>query len=341
MSENTKTCPVCNSQAEAYRYFDRSSVFWVCPVCGRFEYTMSEHEIVNHPHLASFLFYRGFHDDGNEYRYHTTLSKEQCDEFNRRFEDGDRENGRPVHMDVSTIEAWYPKTFAERIDNILLYLYSKTTHIGQDVFLQNSALCDLFFIDLKEHEAITGELVWRKDENLEIEVTYWLDYLVQEGFVSCDPDAKYGGLEYSLTLTPKGYSRIDELQKTISNGRNAFVAMKYGAETASLREAIRKGIQDAGYNPVIMDEVLHNDNITVEMLKQIRDSRFVVVDLTHQSGGAYFEEGYAMGLGKPVIQLCSSSEELHFDVAQRNTIQWTAEAEIPERLANRIKATIE
>lgn len=336
MSENTKTCPVCNSEAEAYRYSDRSSVFWVCPVCGRFEITMSEHEIVNHPHLASFLFYRGFHDDGNEYRYHTTLSKEQCDEFNRRFEDGDRENGRPVHMDVSTIEAWYPKTFAERIDQILLYLYSKTKHIGQSVFLEGPELCALLFIDQIEDDSFKR----RDRERWASEVVYWINYLRKEELVESElPNT--GRWYYNLKLTPKGYARIEELQKTISKGRNAFVAMKYGPQTDKIREAIRKGIQDAGYNPVIMDEYQHNDSITVEMLKQIRDSRFVVVDLTYQSSGAYFEEGYAMGLGKPVIQLCSSSEKLHFDVAQRNTIQWTTEAEIPERLANRIKATIE
>lgn len=77
------------------------------------------------------------------------------------------------------------------------------------------------------------------------------------------------------------------------------------------------------------------------MLKHIRDSKFVVVDLTHQNNGAYFEEGYAMGIGKQVIQLCKTGVTLHFDIAQKNTIMWESEEEIPERLANRIKATID
>ena len=77
------------------------------------------------------------------------------------------------------------------------------------------------------------------------------------------------------------------------------------------------------------------------MLKHIRDSKFVVVDLTHQNNGAYFEEGYAMGLGKTVIQLCKKSTKLHFDIAQKNTIIWEREEDIPLRLKNRIDATIE
>ena len=76
-------------------------------------------------------------------------------------------------------------------------------------------------------------------------------------------------------------------------------------------------------------------------MKHIRDSKFVVVDLTHQNNGAYFEEGYAMGLGKPIIQLCKDGVKLHFDIAQKNTIMWKNEEDIPVKLTNRIKATID
>ena len=48
-----------------------------------------------------------------------------------------------------------------------------------------------------------------------------------------------------------------------------------------------------------------------------------------------------MGLGKPVIQLCKKDTSLHFDIAQKNTIIWSSEEEIPDRLTARIKATID
>ena len=105
--------------------------------------------------------------------------------------------------------------------------------------------------------------------------------------------------------------------------------MKFGEDTNCLRAAIKKGIADAGYIPILIDEVQH------------RNSKFVVVDLTHQNNGAYFEEGYAMGYGKQVIQLCKADVTLHFDIAQKNTIIWKTEDEIPERLKNRILATID
>ena len=144
-----------------------------------------------------------------------------------------------------------------------------------------------------------------------------------------------------IVLTPEGYARVDVLQKNTSYGRGAIVAMKFGDDTKKLREAIRKGISDAGYYAIFIDEVQHNDFITPELLKHIRDSKFVVCDLTHQNNGAYFEEGYAMGVGKPVIQLCKKDTSLHFDIAQKNTIIWSSEDEVTERLTNRIKATID
>lgn len=116
--------------------------------------------------------------------------------------------------------------------------------------------------------------------------------------------------------------------------------MRFGSETLKLREAIREGIFEAGYHAIFIDEVEHNGFITPELLSRINKSRFVVVDLTHRNNVAYFEEGYAMGLGKTVIQLCKKGVELHFDIAQINTIMWEDEKDIPLRLKNRIEATI-
>ncbi|MGN1119179.1 MAG: hypothetical protein ACI4Q4_02400, partial [Oscillospiraceae bacterium] len=100
-------------------------------------------------------------------------------------------------------------------------------------------------------------------------------------------------------------------------------------------------VSDSGYNPVFIDEIEHNNLITPEILKYIRNSKFVVAELTHNNNGAYFEEGYALGIGKPVIQLCKKGVNLHFDIAQKNTIFWEREEEISQRLTARINATIE
>jgi nucleoside 2-deoxyribosyltransferase len=68
------------------------------------------------------------------------------------------------------------------------------------------------------------------------------------------------------------------------------------------------------------------DNI---MREQIRDAAFLVADLTHDNYGAYWEAGYAEGLGKPVIYLCEKSKfkaaPPHFDTNHCTTVLWQSD----------------
>lgn len=342
--EKLINCPICGAETPSYIDHNRFAVFYPCPVCGRFELEGSDH--FNKNQLAPYLLYHAFQNGiATEYRYHTSLDKEICDRYRKEFDEGKRNHGRPVHMDADIIGAWFPKSFSERVDYILLHLGKRTLHVGQGVDFCNSELLSWLFVDRYD---ITPEYYnpkilkheQRDCEECNDEAQYMLDYLQRCGYIKWTSAIK-DGADVHVILTPEGYARVDELQKNTSNGKNVLVAMKFGDDTKPLREAIRQGITDTDYVAIFIDEVQHNDFITPELLKYIRDSKFVVVDLTHQNNGAYFEEGYAMGLGKPVIQLCKKDTQLHFDIAQKNTIIWGDESEIPERLANRIKATID
>ena len=93
-----------------------------------------------------------------------------------------------------------------------------------------------------------------------------------------------------------------------------------------------------------MGEIQHNHQIVPEMLYEIKNSRFVVAELSQHNNGAYYEAGYALGLGKEVIHICSEKElksKLHFDVAQINTITYKDVNEIADKLKKRIQVTIE
>jgi nucleoside 2-deoxyribosyltransferase len=76
------------------------------------------------------------------------------------------------------------------------------------------------------------------------------------------------------------------------------------------------------------------------MMVDIRAAAFVVADLTGASAGAYWEAGFASGLGRPVIYTCeeSSFSDSHFDTNHHVTIKWSAAS--PERAASDLKAMI-
>lgn len=344
-SENMQKCQICNAECEAYPDSKYDKIFCVCPVCGRYELTLEfSKSKVNLNHLAAYLCHNRFEEKPYEYHYYTFMDKELCDTY-REASDNNKPHGLPVHIDAEIVENWYPKSFSERVDKILLYLSSQTKHVGQQVLLSYQEALSAFFIDRKEPKEDSvhcSEWVERDSKDCQNELLYLLNYLESSSFVYRQPLGYRPDKSIIISLEPNGYARVDELQKnTTVHGKNAFVAMQFGNETAALREAIRKGITDAGYIAIFIDEVQHNDFITPEILKHIRDSKFVVVDLTHKNNGAYFEEGYAMGLGKTVIQLCSTETQLHFDIAQKNTIMWEIEDDIPEKLKNRIRATID
>ena len=81
------------------------------------------------------------------------------------------------------------------------------------------------------------------------------------------------------------------------------------------------------------------DNI---MRIQIRDSAFVIADLTHDNYGAYWEAGYAEGLGKPVIYICEKTKfdekKTHFDTNHCTTILWSEDD--PEGFGKELIATL-
>ena len=113
-----------------------------------------------------------------------------------------------------------------------------------------------------------------------------------------------------------------------------------------LRAAYELGIEpavaDAGLKPIRIDRKEHNNEITDEIMAEIRDSQVMVADFTGQRGGVYYEAGFAVGLGRPVIWSCRKDEieKLHFDTNHKNHIAWETPADLRQKLYNRIRATI-
>ena len=122
-----------------------------------------------------------------------------------------------------------------------------------------------------------------------------------------------------------GWQQYESERRGEFSGRFGFVAMQFGdAELDGfvrevLKPAVREGV---GYELRDMRDVSRagvTDNI---MHVQTRDAKFVIVDLTHDNSGAYWETGYAEGSGKPVIYICEQAkfedQTSRFDTNRRN-----------------------
>ena len=179
------------------------------------------------------------------------------------------------------------------------------------------------------------------------ELEYLVGYLVRRGWVEDVVGFMSTNTEYQLSV--EGHARLTELNQTAAESSKAFVAMWFDASmNEAWEDAIKPGIEEAGYEAVRIDRKEHVNKIDDEIIAELRRARFVVADFTHGDagprGGVYYEAGFAHGRDIPVIFSCRKDaiEKVHFDTRQYNHIVWEAEKldEFRDRLTKRICAVI-
>lgn len=163
-----------------------------------------------------------------------------------------------------------------------------------------------------------------------------LVHMVKMGWVSAQ-------IANFVILTFEGWRRYQELLKGHTDSRYAFMAMPFGF--SRLNEYFEKfyipAVASTGFKLERVDSNPGAGSITNRMLVEIRRSKFLLCELTHNNNGAYWEAGYAEGLGKPVIYLCEKdpdTHKLHFDIRNNLTVFWTEDS-LPEAMED-LKAAI-
>ncbi|GLQ21016.1 hypothetical protein ACFFUB_07350 [Algimonas porphyrae] len=160
------------------------------------------------------------------------------------------------------------------------------------------------------------------------------------------------GAAFQFSVSARGWQRFYELQRNKADSRQAFMALQFNNE--SLREIILPVIKsaciEAGYDLLTVDENRKAGSIDDKIRVDIRNSRFLVVDLSDQNAGAYFEAGFAEGLGKPVFYICDKDvfdahhkrdggkKSIHFDIEHHDIISW--DRDDPMQCAEELKASI-
>jgi hypothetical protein len=133
-----------------------------------------------------------------------------------------------------------------------------------------------------------------------------------------------------LSLTINGWKEYHELKKGVSNSKKIFMAMAFiENQIEFINSNLKPIIKQLGYDLWTLPEYTDRENnIDIKLRNAIRDSILLICDLTDRNNGAYFEAGYAEGLGKPVVYICEQSsfddkdKKIHFDVAHLETYKW-------------------
>jgi len=170
-------------------------------------------------------------------------------------------------------------------------------------------------------------------------------HLIESGYLNV---GFIGGGDYELGLSMKGWDYYEQLNRGAVVSRKAFMAMEYGDQEldAVFENYFKPAVKAAGFDLVRLDEKPQAGLIDDRLRVEIRTSRFLIADLTHENRGAYWEAGFAEGLGKPVIYTCEKSKfgthKTHFDTNHHETVVWEKDRinEAAEKLKVTIRATL-
>lgn len=232
----------------------------------------------------------------------------------------------------SVIEQNYLPQLTEQFENLMLYLRESLPEAGAKIDL-----------DAENMRAALGCI----SKN----ASGWLLRQAHElGLIQGDArDSTEFGLIDS-TLSVKGWEKYFQLLAAGSQSKRAFMAMKFGDEELDsvFSAHFKPACAQTGFELLKLDENASAGLIDDRLRVEIKKSRFLVADLSHANNGAYWEAGYAEGLGRPVIYTCRKDvfahkkKRPHFDTNHYLTITWdrTDPSEAARKLADVIRVTL-
>lgn len=216
--------------------------------------------------------------------------------------------------------ATVPRTLLDALNDLLLLIHRRQPTLTQPTNLTERDYPLIFARSADELEAFLG-------------------HLRDQGYISLE-DFGDGWL---ATLTFGGWRRLEEIQTQGRASNQVFVAMWFDdSMKAAWTDGFEPALTEAGYTPIKIDLLQYNGKVDDKILVEIRRSGFLVADTTGNRGGVYFEAGFALGLGLPVIWCVKEAEikNVHFDTRQYNHVTWSEPAELKEKLYNRVVASM-
>lgn len=212
---------------------------------------------------------------------------------------------------------------------------------------------DLFIRWLAENVEGPGETVWvepathrsiigaKTDEGFALILRHLFEVGLVDGNIV---EAMSEPTRADATLSFEGWDYWEKLRRGGATYRKGFIAMKFGDPILDrlLADILKPCAKQAGFDLYRLDDTPRAGLIDDRLRVEIQSSDFLVADLTHNNLGAYWEAGYAEGLGKPVIYICErekfESEQTHFDTNHHLTIVW--DKDTLQKAGEDLKATI-
>lgn len=223
-----------------------------------------------------------------------------------------------------------PSTSKARRDRLLVEKYNEqkiqfegaTLYVDTEV--DNEAWSN-FYLNYKEYTAAIHDLG-------------------RKGYITAISTKGIRDRVFSFRFTQDGIDYVESIIEVGPLSKNAFVAMSFDPIMDSVKAAIIRAITATGHTPIIVSDLNNPSDKTIpdRIFSELRQAKFCIADFTQHRAGVYFEAGFALGLGRPVIYTCQKTEfeNAHFDIRQLQHIIYETPAELEVLLTDKINAWI-
>lgn len=139
------------------------------------------------------------------------------------------------------------------------------------------------------------------------------------------------------TLSPRVFTLSD---KPVDESL-VSIMMPFHAGFDGVYRALKDAVQGMGKRCERVDDIWHHDAIIEDVVSLICESDIVLCDLSDKNANVFYETGIAHTLGKKVILITQSADDVPFDLRHLRYIKYLSNGEGLVRLANDVRGRIE
>lgn len=245
-NQEKRPCPVCKLDDQDVRLSDhRERLSLICPRCGKFTITRTASGMVE--------------------------KKELDHRLSAWIRDRSESNVPVPEIDSNTLnelEGILPNYRVSEKQIILLRAFERRTlYPGQPIEI--IARCDY-------------PLAWAAGEE---EFGYLLRSLMERRLIrkTDGPSDLSASFESNFEITPEGWTFLDDHARPSAISDQVFVAMSFSQELkCAWNNGIKPALESIGFRPYRVDAAPHLDKIDAKIITEIKNSRFLIADVTEQ-----------------------------------------------------------
>lgn len=120
---------------------------------------------------------------------------------------------------------------------------------------------------------------------------------------------------------------------------DVFIIMSFSdnAKWDDVADTFHEACEEMGFNAIRVDETVATGRIVPEIIDGIKNSSFVIADVSEPKPNVFYELGLAQGYNKQIILTAQKGTDLPFDINDMPATFWEGQKELKTKVKEKIK----